>query len=983
MHLLVSNTGLQFVRWNWNPQFAQLEAQEKFHYSNLYDSIDRFRWFIQEVHAVTIEDESFMINHLDFEQYEQELADLNIVADPSRLAELKSIFSHINVADCERAGRLENEMNKWVGRWLPIPYVERIAGVDEHMEPRIAPRIFIVPAETGFDCTLCINTSATEVQGSSFNVASKAKSIIRFLDERTQRTGRLDYLESAYYRSTEERDEGKGKALASYVSVIQALAASRSASLEFVIPDNQQIPVDCFIDLGNANSCVVLQEENPVAGGFFGKCASLEMLDLSQPNRSFDGSFPSVVAFQKTTFAENGMLLDGEDFKWPSAMRIGYEAQKIIHDGKGDAIQEDCQAYLSSPKRYLWDDGNSDAEWHYAPTKLDGESSEPVHIPGYTEGGDLLMNGIGSRLAGAFGDEHFGPQLFSKSSLNRFFFIEIFAHAVSQMNSMSFRKRMGNERKMRHLRHVVVSCPTGMLQAEQAALRRYAHQALAYVTNHNGFTGEPVSPGEAPTPVIHPSEKDVLMAMDSLGDRKSWMYDEATCVQMLYMYGTLQHQFNRNVSSFLKSFNAAGPDRIRVGTVDLGGGTCDILVCDHVIGSEGNAVKITPKPLYWDSLMRAGDDLRKELVERILVPNLIDHLRSHSSLTDPAQQLALLIGSETGQYDANQIRFLRSFMQQLALPLTNQYLDRANESDGTYDLDYRDVFGEAGLNEHFLQSFNSKCQCNLEEVKWRIDPQQISEACVQFFELQMKSVSGMLSKLGCDVVLLSGGTFLIRALEEAFQKALGVMVSRTHNLNHWRPGNWHPFTDGAGVMLDTKSHVALGASIALHGAVTRKLPGFELNCDYLKTEIKSTARCIWRIEGGSQVPVMASDENTSAFEGAEPMSLLVSSIDSPNYPTKPAYRIELNEAKFLKNALDQGHPPAEAYQVVTNRCNAIRARGPFTFSLQRNPSEGYESLVISDVRDAEENDIAPSDFRLIGQTLPEKEFWIEKGVFIH
>ena len=79
----------------------------------------------------------------------------------------------------------------------------------------------------------------------------------------------------------------------------------------------------------------------------------------------------------------------------------------------------------------------------------------------------------------------------------------------------------------------------------------------------------------------------------------------------------------------------------------------------------------------------------------------------------------------------------------------------------------------------------------------------------------------------------------------------------------------------------------------------------------------------------------------------------------------------------------RAYPPAEAYQAVTNRCNAIRARGPFTFSLQRNPSEGYESLVISDVRDAEENDIAPSHFRLIGQTLPEKEFWIEKGVFIH
>ena len=69
------------------------------------------------------------------------------------------------------------------------------------------------------------------------------------------------------------------------------------------------------------------------------------------------------------------------------------------------------------------------------------------------------------------------PQYFSKSSMNRFFFMEVLQHVLTQINDVDFRRQMGNAHVKRTLSHVVVTCPTGMMKEEQATLRRYAEEA--------------------------------------------------------------------------------------------------------------------------------------------------------------------------------------------------------------------------------------------------------------------------------------------------------------------------------------------------------------------------------------------------------------------------------------------------------------------------------------------------------------------------
>ena len=76
----------------------------------------------------------------------------------------------------------------------------------------------------------------------------------------------------------------------------------------------------------------------------------------------------------------------------------------------------------------------------------------------------------------------------------------------------------------------------------------------------------------------------------------------------------------------------------------------------------------------------------------------------------------------------------------------------------------------------------------------------------QFFASQFQSLSGILGALDCDLVLLSED-IPPWASRRRIRRSLGVLQSRVTNLNHWKPGNWHPFTDELGRLSDANRHL--------------------------------------------------------------------------------------------------------------------------------------------------------------------------------
>ena len=66
----------------------------------------------------------------------------------------------------------------------------------------------------------------------------------------------------------------------------------------------------------------------------------------------------------------------------------------------------------------------------------------------------------------------------------KFVFLELLIHAYVQINSYKFREDHGNLTIPRTLKRITISCPTGMIQYEQIALREAAEDACKLLNNY-------------------------------------------------------------------------------------------------------------------------------------------------------------------------------------------------------------------------------------------------------------------------------------------------------------------------------------------------------------------------------------------------------------------------------------------------------------------------------------------------------------------
>jgi len=164
-----------------------------------------------------------------------------------------------------------------------------------------------------------------------------------------------------------------------------------------------------------------------------------------------------------------------QKFQWPSVVRIGFEAEQLIHSFKiAKNIQQEYKTHNSSPKRYLWDDKKSRVAWKFHDNST--ELSKNVYRKGISE----QLKSDGNYCS----DDAFGAlPLYSRRTLMTFLFLEIFTQAIAQFNSFEFRSTHGRPNARRRLRHVVISCPTGMVKAEQIALRQCAEEASKILSN--------------------------------------------------------------------------------------------------------------------------------------------------------------------------------------------------------------------------------------------------------------------------------------------------------------------------------------------------------------------------------------------------------------------------------------------------------------------------------------------------------------------
>lgn len=218
--------------------------------------------------------------------------------------------------------------------------------------------------------------------------------------------------------------------LAQYIYLIRYIQQLEILS-KITLFSNQNVAyskVDLVVDIGNSRTCAVLFDN-----GDFTKMSPLELQDFTNPvlngklNKYHD-SFDMRLAFREADFGGKLGIENSRQFIYPSMIRLGKEANRLIHKATNMNTGAEKTSTFSSPKRFLWDTKPQKQEWEFV--QLDGETAKPIYIEGISEqlnmDGSLNTSGDGGIL-----------MHYSRRALMTFAFLEILAQANMQINSYS------------------------------------------------------------------------------------------------------------------------------------------------------------------------------------------------------------------------------------------------------------------------------------------------------------------------------------------------------------------------------------------------------------------------------------------------------------------------------------------------------------------------------------------------------------------
>lgn len=937
---------------------------------------------------------------------------------------------HINSLSSYRVRDPENTYNQvlafelLLNKWLPMPmFCKEVDGItssyplawcrvkiqriEEPNKKGIAKYRFI----WAFDTQLADNELSVlrpyigEYEGDhkSFCMCNKADLLLTFMSNDEEFHAFSDYIASLLGIDPEKEDTKKYKAYYIYLlNYIRLCGAAPEITLHNKA-EKSDIDVDLVLDIGNSRTCGILFEN-----GEFTKGKMLELHDLSSPWITYENkTFDMRVVFRKADFG-NDIVLDEEVFQWNSFVRIGEEARKLVHRSLEEEGLSEKTTNYSSPKRYLWDDKKYDGQWENLVTNedpynvlLSNEISVPVLSKLFTDDG--TYNPAQADNNNHFIDLNRSKHHYSRSSLMTFAFIEIFHHAIAQVNSIKYREMWGNIDCRRRIKNVIITCPTAMPLKEQIKLRQCAADAYDAILR--------CIPGLQTAQII--PNVNSLKITDEYANINSrvWSYDEASCCQLVYLYAEIAQRYCGAVDRFFELKGHVRPElaelgyenkALTIGTVDIGAGTTDIIVCSYEYDSNDRN-KITPTPLFWDSFYLAGDDIMKNIVQNVVIEGkdyknstmgnitsaltaritamtneelralpCCDNIVYKSKINDActtfneAERNEKLIafasnlihdffGRDSSMMSYKDRRCRNDFNTQISVPIAQRMLELLSTHKPSKLYSYDEIFPEVKPANYLLNYFEHHFGFRFEELNWRFDPEEVSEIVKSTMEPLMKQLALVLYSQHCDIIVLAGRPTSLDPITELFIKYMPTSPDRLIRLNDYRVGSWFPTADGQGYFYDQKAIVAVGGMVG-HLASNNKLKGLVLNFSKMIKKMKSTANYIGVYDSRRQQvsptllsPTCASGTLTvSEF----PAFLGCRQFDSTAYQARPLYAIYNNGTS-----------------------NTLQIR------ISRSFNESKEIIAIEDATDNEYRN-RMKDIELVPQSLVDDgKHWLDKGEF--
>lgn len=1009
---LIANSGIQLCTCKFS---IDLNSKSKHIFHEWFDE-EEVQWNLE--FAYQLKDSEKVVRMADLESCrfinsdgslnvkneEEILANPNIkILYEGDIENVEDIFT-LRLND-ERRCKLKELLNQW----LPLPYFELDSLGNFKNGPYNWVRCKLIPYGTSkneikvnaliaFDTRAiyeepddyveCPSFISDTEKEKHFKLSSEALGLLDFCSGKNSWV--RSYLMNIVHGVTELEDikvkenDYTYSFLASYLLLIDYIAKLNIFPTIRLMRDRdvKQMGVEMIIDIGNSRTAAILFED-----GDFTKVKPLRIQNFSHPltpsgqlNRTQE-SFDMRVAFQKVSFGENTMA-GSSQFIWPSIVRLGSEAEYLTHETVSLAEGDEILSTYSSPKRYLWDIKARQEEWRCVKLSSNGKNEEPI-IEGisnyFTDNGTIDKNGFGVGLH------------YSRKTLMTFAFMEIISQAQVQINSFEYRDFHGKISTPRRLDKIILTCPTAMSRNEQLSLHSSLEDALFVLNKFNGKIDKKSIPIQV----------KIVPELSQKSNNTQWIFDEATCSQFVYLYGQFSETYLNNSREFFDIYgrkrhsdNGEEHDSLIVGSLDIGAGTSDIMVCKYEY-NETNSSRLKPIPIFWDSFDYAGDDMMKVLIENVIIQGkhgiLENELAKRNNEEGAIRKILYqFFGGDRSNLSFRDRIMRRDFNLQVCVPVMNYFLELLSKEESYREVSYDELFINNQPSETILARFKKHFGFSLQEVRWVYDAKVMATNIEHTMNSLLENVATIMYAQDCDIVILSGRPTSLRTIKEIFLKYFDENPNRLIILNKHRIGRWYPFADEFGYLTNSKSVVPVGAMIGYLASNAGGLNNFALDLSALGEKLKPTTDFFILKDNmvlQNQCFITPESAEGKITINSFPAYIGCKQFNFPIYPVRPFYVLDINKDTILRKVLEKHAKEtltdSEKQYLSREYRDKLLTNSPMTFTLERdNYEENKEQLVISAVESKDSGDISINDFALTIQSLNDPDcYWLDSGVF--
>ena len=932
-------------------------------------------------------------------------------------------------ADNEKYCKIENLYN----HWLPVPFYELSDGLAMDKGPYNWCRIKIIPIGEKKDnkqevhMLMAFDTHAlypyqdeetgewenTQVEYPECpifdDVKNNAPKIFRFcyqldkwFDYSISNKGWVkEYLRSIVHPDAPDVDqikvdkvrknERKYAFLASYIWLLDYIQRVVKELPEVrLIPDRgeESVPVEMVIDIGNSRTAAVLFEMNNTLRqqNDFSQVTLLRLQNFLQPlcpdgrlNRTQE-SFDMRIAFQTIDFGKN--IYNGStQFIWPSMVRLGQEAQLLTNYTINLAEGKEGYCTYSSPKRYLWDNKAINEEWLCVMKGEDGKHQVPK-LPNiskfFERDGQINRKGFGR-----------GGVHYSRKTLMTLAFMEIIAQAKAQINGHEYRYAHDKRDFGRFLDKIVLTCPTGMSKVEQKALHDCLKDAIFvldsfYQQNDQSYIARKIQ---------------IIPDLDAKrNENAQWIFDEATCSQFVYLYGLFREKYRNCSEAFFTKYGKKreGKDSIIIGSLDIGAGTSDVMVCRYDY-NEKIPARLKPVPLFWDSFNIAGDDMLHDLIYNVLIQGengiIEKNLRARGfSEADIHGRIFEFFGRDNTNQDFPDRIIRRDFNLQVLVPIMYEFLRLLSNGEPSRTLHYSEFFKTTEPSIPVIEKFKKIFGMDISEIEWEYNPDILSKYASNSMDAILKPAAHLMCANDCDVIILSGRPTSLEAIQKAFNQYCSVQPNRLIFLNKHHIGEWYPFADKERHCINnSKSIVPMGAMLGYLAANLGGYEGFSLDLSELGAKLTPTTENFVVLDDrmDNTCFITPLQQKGIVTVNSYPMQVYIGTkqYDLALYPIRPFYELTLNMDDIINRIRRKNSnvdlSKSDIQQLADRESQKLFVNSPLKVKIERpNYRDNKEALEIESVQDNAGNDLDRSNFKLSIQSLNDPNgYWLDTGSF--